>query len=78
MTDKRTIKKKISEKWMTSSTVDKFNYLRFILSGAIVGIAIIGTGFWLFGYEQRETWDIMAGAIGGGLSAAGLKSFVIA
>ncbi len=63
----------MKRRWLESTRETKFDFVRLVLSGALVGVALVGAGFWLFGVNQSDAWSTVGG-IAGVLAAGGLKA----
>ena len=54
-------------------TSEKIGLARLALSGALFGMACVGTVMWLAGYPEKEFYDYVGGAAGA-LAVLGFKA----
>lgn len=66
------ILRQLEKAWMLP-TSEKLRLGRLALSGALFGMACVGTALWLAGYPQKEFYDY-AGAAAGALAVLGFKA----
>jgi hypothetical protein len=62
----------VKRAWAKSTKQEKFDFARLVLSGALAGVAVFGTIFWLAGCDQSQVWNT-TGAIAGVAAATALK-----
>jgi hypothetical protein len=51
--------------WSKLSITQKLAYGQLTFAGAVMGVASIGTAFWVLGVPQNVAWDIVGACAGG-------------